>query len=646
MKTTLKRGIGRAADLNGDGGGNGALPPGVLTPMTRYRQPEPPGRTGGQWARRILGWIVIAIATVAAGLAGGEYLWAHDVVDHLNARSRDVVVAAKYLHYVQPGRPTTALVLGYDRRTYGPERGLPSRSDTIMLVRADPATHSISMLSFPRDLLVSIRCPGHPVVTDRINAAYEMCGPRGTLRTVEALTGVGVNYLVTVNFRGFRRIVDTLGGVWIDVDRKYYNENTPGNPATDYANIDLQPGYQRLTGKQALDFARFRHTDSDLYRIARQQIVVRALKEQFAHNFSLLGITKVVNALRDNVEIGRGGNKQLDLGTLKNYAYFAYRLPAGHFFNPRIGDLTGYNELSAPQSAIDDAVHQFLHPDVEAARKATAAALGEKLRTHKLKPSRVTVLVLNGTTTAGLAANTSYELAKRGYRTVTPANGALANAPTQDYYQSKVYYDASQPLAQRGARQLSSLLGSAAVQAMPPAIAPLANGAMDVIVLGQTYPGNLPAAPVDRTPKHQPPNVTPNPSLARPLLLRVRRRVPFRLEVPTLIERSSTLDYEEPMRFYKIKGDHGAVRLVFKTGANEYWGIEETDWADAPVLNERNFLRHFGHREFDLYYNGSNLHMVVLRDNGATYWVVNTLLDSLSNETMLAIARGLRPLPK
>jgi hypothetical protein len=86
------------------------------------------------------------------------------------------------------------------------------------------------------------------------------------------------------------------------------------------------------------------------------------------------------------------------------------------------------------------------------------------------------------------------------------------------------------------------------------------------------------------------------------------------------------------------------VRLTFRTGGNQYWGIEMTDWDDAPVLDGRNFRHTLGGRRFDFYYRGPKLHMVVLRQGGATYWVVNSLLDTLSNETMIAIAKGLRPL--
>jgi hypothetical protein len=87
------------------------------------------------------------------------------------------------------------------------------------------------------------------------------------------------------------------------------------------------------------------------------------------------------------------------------------------------------------------------------------------------------------------------------------------------------------------------------------------------------------------------------------------------------------------------------VRLVFTNGVpGEYWGIQEIKWNGAPALSEKNFIRHFGHRTFEFFYSGSDLHMIVLKENGATYWVVNTLDNALSNETMIAIARGLRPL--
>ena len=158
--------------------------------------------------------------------------------------------------------------------------------------------------------------------------------------------------------------------------------------------------------------------------------------------------------------------------------------------------------------------------------------------------------------------------------------------------------------------------------------------------------GTLAPAPVDKTPKRQPPQVTFNPAMTRSQLLALRRRLRFRLELPRFVERNSRLDLEAPARIHVIKKGHRALRLTFRTGLNEYWGIEETDWTDAPILKDANFQQTIRGRKYALYYSGPHLHMVVLQENGATYWVVNSILDALSNETMLAIARGLVPLGK
>ena len=106
----------------------------------------------------------------------------------MSAHSADVKEAQTTLDGVPPAdKAAIALVIGYDRR-HGEAEGTPSRSDTLMLLRADPQTDSISMLSFPRDLIVEIRCPGS-VFTSKINAAYSTCGAKGALDTVRNLTG-------------------------------------------------------------------------------------------------------------------------------------------------------------------------------------------------------------------------------------------------------------------------------------------------------------------------------------------------------------------------------------------------------------------------------------------------------------------------
>ena len=463
------------------------------------------------------------------------------------------------------------------------------------------------------------------------------------------LTGVPINYLISVNFSGFVATVNKLGGVWMDIDRRYYNHNVGGS--TNYADIDLQPGYQLVDGKHALQFVRYRHTDSDLYRLARQQEFVSAMRQQAARSLGPTSVVRIVNTIAHHhyIEIARGGHG-IDLGTIYSYAKFAYGLPPGHVFQTKLTNVTGYNELFASQSTIDEAVQSFLSPDVESARASTAVALGRKL--HKrftLPPSRVTLTVLNGNGRAGSAANASYLLGQKGYKIVLPPSNQPANAPTWNYFHSKIYFDPSRPKnGKASAQQVARLIGSADVEPMPKKIVLHSNGALLVAVVGATFHDRLAPISIPQTPTRQPALVRYDPAVTRSTLQQVKRRVPFRLQLPTVLERNSNLDSgygETPIRVYRL-GGQPTVRLTYRTGGNEYWGIQETPWTEAPLLADKSLSQWVKGRRFDLYYNGSHLHVVVLRAGGATYWVVNTLLDALSNETMLAIAKGFRPMTR
>jgi LCP family protein required for cell wall assembly len=542
------------------------------------------------------------------------------------------------LNYALPDEPATALVVGYDRRAG--EEGNQFRSDTIMLVRADPDRRTLSTLSFPRDLLVDIHCPNRPSYPGRINEAYANCREQGTLETVRALTGLRIHYLVTVNFRGFKQVVAKLGGVWIDVDRRYFNDRTG---PFGYAAIDLQPGYQKLNGTQALDFVRYRHTDSDLYRIARQQLFVEAFKESVTTGFSPTNLVKIAKVIADNVEVGQRGGGGPPLDTVAEYAGLAYHLPNGHFFQSRIRPEALAEDaefrLIAGSGEISEAVWNFSHPSVvERPRPRT--------ETVKAPPPReTTVLVLNGNGVPGAAATGSAALAQRGYRTIAPPAGQEANAPSMGYPVSEVYFRPGNELASAAAQKLAQLVGRAEVSQLPRQLEFLSNGAMVTLILGRSFGGFEPPGGVPRR-ERRPPYVTTNPGATLPLLQGVKRRVPFALMLPRVLERTSTPDDEVPMRVYDVAGRHKAVRLVYETGAHEYWGVQMTNWDSVPALAEPNRRKKIGRRVYDLYYSGQDLRMVALRYRGASYWVVNTLLNTLSNETMLAIAKGLKPLPR
>ena len=460
---------------------------------------------------------------------------------------------------------------------------------------------------------------------------------------MRALTGLPINYFVTVNFRGFSQLVNNLGGVWVDVDHRYLCDPStcPG-----VSKINLFPGYQRLNASNALAYVRYRHFDSDLFRNARQQLFLKALKQQISSQLDLSTVFSIVDAVEKNVVVGRGGNRPLDPRTLKDYVYFAHGLPSGHVFQSKIEGLTGTNELSASPQSVATAVRDFVQPDVNSPEKARDVTLGIKRRSRAPRPRDVTTTVLNGNGVAGSASNAAYELGQRGYKIVLPASGKPQNAPNFQYFRTTVYYDPAQPRSKVAGGSLANLYGDAALQPLPARFTRLVNGAMATVVVGQNFHGSIAPAPIDQTPTRQPPQVTPNAALTRSLLMQVRKRVRFRLQVPRLVESSSRLEFDAPIRVYNISKGHRAVRLTFRIGSNEYWGIQETNWNDAPVLADPSFLHKIKGREYALYYAGAHLHMVVLRKDGATYWVVNSILDSLSNETMLAIAKGLAPLPK
>ena len=595
---------------------------------------------------RILVGSLLVLTSLAVGVAGGSYLYFHQSVSDVQAHTPQVIKAEKSLDVVPANAPAIALIIGYDQRK-GAEFSDTSRSDTIMLVRADPRTKTISMLSFPRDLDVPIYCGSVSSGVDRINSAYARCNAKGTLLTVKHLTGLPVNYLITVNFHGFKEVVDKLGGIWLDIDRRYYNRNT-GAAYDDYANINLLPGYQRLTGQQALDFVRFRHTDDDLHRNARQQQFVRSFRDQVRSSFSPLKIPGLVTAVTHNIEVGEGGRK-LSGSEVLRYALFAYELPSGHVFQDRIENVQCTLGCTAAPEDVQQAVQQFTSPDLEASKAANAAALGRRRRRAAPPPSRVTVTVLNGNGVPGAAASLSYLLAQRGYPTAAPAKGLAADAPGRVFH-SRIYYDAARKGSLAAAKALQVSLEPADVEKLPRRgrLRALDPGSMLLVVVGETFHGAIAPVSAPTAPVHHPAAVVYDAAPGKELLQPLQKKVHFPLLVPTVVESGSVPDPapgDKPVRMYWINGrENKAVRLVFRTGGNEYWGVEETDFDAAPILSDKSFRHDLGGREFDLYYNGSHLHMVVLHAHGATYWVVNTLLDSLSNETMLAIAKGLRPL--
>jgi polyisoprenyl-teichoic acid--peptidoglycan teichoic acid transferase len=231
-----------------------------------------PKSRGGSLIRfAIAGVIVIAFTATTTAVAG--LLQFKQFVADI---SLTPPIAHANVEVPHPGHPQTILIIGSDHRLH--ESFKQANTDTMMLMRIDANSSTINVLSVPRDLRVQIP-EGATTVTSKINAAYSLGGPNLLVKVLkqQVFPGLQINHIVDINFGGFESVVDAIGCVYTDVDHRYYNNTA----LTDYSSIDLQPGYQRLCGADALSFVRFRHTDSDIVRNARQQDFLRWAKAQF-----------------------------------------------------------------------------------------------------------------------------------------------------------------------------------------------------------------------------------------------------------------------------------------------------------------------------------------------------------------------------
>ena len=242
--------------------------------------PQVPRLARDMWKRFGLAFLLVVVCSAAA-TATAALLQVKDIADALK-NGTHLNLGSDTLTRAQVGGPQTIMVLGSDHRSiYG--KGVRGNSDTMMLIRLDPDKAATSIMSIPRDLKVQIY-RGGLAETAKINAAYNLGGPGLAARTVRRVLDIPINHVIDVDFGGFRHAVDRVGCIYTDVDRRYFNDNSgPGEP---YAQINLQPGYQKLCNYNALSYVRFRHEDTDLVRAARQQDFLRQAKDQ-------LGATKL-----------------------------------------------------------------------------------------------------------------------------------------------------------------------------------------------------------------------------------------------------------------------------------------------------------------------------------------------------------------
>lgn len=194
--------------------------------------------------------------------------------------------------------PLNVLVLGVDTRPGAGGEYMGTRSDTMIVVQVTPGTGKVEILSIPRDLLVEL----WPGMHDRINTAYAYGGIDLSRAAVENLTGIPIDHYAVVDFKGFEEVIDTMGGVQVDVE----DEVPP--------KYGIQDGPQTLNGRQALFYARYRGTaGGDLDRIRHQQRLIGALREQALSWNTFTKLPPIVGTLMRNVDTDVGPVRAISL---------------------------------------------------------------------------------------------------------------------------------------------------------------------------------------------------------------------------------------------------------------------------------------------------------------------------------------------
>ena len=353
--------------------------------------PPPPGR----WAhlrRRwwvYARWVVAGVPIALLGFFTGSalYVLTHaDVFTGNEIVDRPVTVDPFTLP-LRLTRRVNVLLIGVDVTLNNRRQVVNvSRADTLMLVSFDPQRNRVSGLSIPRDTRAVI--PG--VGVTKINAAYAFGGPGLTIRTVEDLLEVPVDFYVKLGPESFARFIDAIGGVEIDVEKNMkYTDRWAG------LYIDLKQGRQHLTGRQAMGYARFRHDAlGDIARVERQQKVLLALFNKLKSPATMMHAPQLLRAFVENSQTNMTVRELISLGV------FASRLERTDLmFTTLPGTIGGlYWEPDPTKTRL--MLTQMFYGVTPEALAATA------------------VEVLNGSGVPGLARLTAQRLERLGFKVV------------------------------------------------------------------------------------------------------------------------------------------------------------------------------------------------------------------------------------
>ncbi|MDP9264845.1 MAG: LCP family protein [Chloroflexota bacterium] len=380
-----------------------------------FRGPSNAARTAVDYA--VLGAVVLALCGLYAVVYRESSAWAalagqvfRPIAQQADTRPSSAPAAPSPAEFTGTER-LNVLVMGLDVRP-GSRPTETLNTDTVIVLSLDPVNKTAAMLSIPRDLYVDLPGQGQ----DKINAAYAIGGPELSRRAVENLLGIPIQSYAIVDFVAFTRIIDTLGGVVVDVQRPIRDE---AYPTADFGieRLNILAGPQLMDGARALRFARSRHDSNDFGRAKRQQEVILAFRTRVVQGNMLFRLPAILD------QVGTAVETNFDPANIITVARFGSGLDQGAIRSEVLVPCGGAEPRCELKEQIDENGY-FLFPDKPKVRDLVA----EVFYDPKVRQEGAKVEVRGAGARSGVAASVADRLESRAFVILSVTNGAPARS--------------------------------------------------------------------------------------------------------------------------------------------------------------------------------------------------------------------------
>ncbi len=325
------------------------------------------------------------------------------------------------------------MILGVDQREDD-----VGRSDTLMVATIDTDSDKGALLSVPRDTRIAIEGHGY----DKANHAYAFGGHELSMKSVEKLLGVPMDHYIIINTKAFSRIIDAIGGVDIKVEKSMHYED----PWDDNGGlvIDLYPGEQHMDGKKAIQYVRYRDGEGDIGRIGRQQKFMKAVLAKVISPDILPRLPELIKEVAGAVKTDMSLTEMIDFaqrlkdihdaglsadmvpGSPAYYEDISYWIPDIVACRQMLAEEIGIEFTPEMKSAAEDAATAYekdLPKGLKVERGAEQKKADEansddekKDETEPMKPSEITVMVINSSGINGAGAEVADILKRKGFK--------------------------------------------------------------------------------------------------------------------------------------------------------------------------------------------------------------------------------------